>query len=201
MKKTFFASLGLVVAFTFTLICTGWAADFTAWDDTWFKTTVSRSGFRAPILPGGGKVVSERVRAAGNVFVHVNSCDIGTTSCSLDVCAIDSQSLAWVLHPDITVTTLSGSALDFLTLLEFEFTESTGNTFQFRIPLRIKGTEDRKVVNTIKTASANSSGGLFVEWVGNPATQVGVGGITLNGSFIPRSRVSAIVPGDCTKAP
>jgi len=199
MKKRFLASVVLVVALMLASTCTGWAADFTAWDGTWFKATASLSGFRAPILPGGGKIVPQKVRFPGNMFVHVNFCDITTTSCSFDVCAIDSQSLSWILHQDITVTTLSGSSLDFLTLLEFTHAESSGNTFEFSIPLRIKGTEDKKVLNTIKSASANSIGGLFVEWMGSPAAQVGVGGLTLNGSFIPSSKVTAKVPEDCRK--
>lgn len=191
--------MGLIITLLLTSIHICTAADFDVWAGVWFKATVAESGFKAPVLPDGGNVVTERVKVPGNLFVQVNSCDISTTSCSLNVCALDFATTSWVMHPNITVSTLSGKALDFLTLLEFTFTESTGNTLEYRIPLRIKGTEDKKALNTIKSASVNSSGGLFVESVGTPVSHVGIGSLTLSGVFIPNSKVPTKVPADCLK--
>lgn len=199
MKKASLRSLLLAVLFVTVLAGVAHAAQFSDWAGVWFKATATESGFQATQLPTEGKVKSYHASIAGNVFVKVNSCDISTTACSLNVCVLtNAATQTWSLHPNITVTTYAGSALDFLTVLDFTYTLSAGHEVQYSVPLRIKGSVDKKAPDVIKSASVNSSGGLFIETVTttSPAT-VATGSLSLNGAFIPSNKVASKVPSAC----
>ena len=196
MKRVFLASL--VAAGLLGFICAGpgQAADFTAWTTIWLQARVVESGYAAPVLPGGGKVTRDHERDA-NVFVEFTSCDATAATCEVDVCTFDFTTQAWTLQTDLTIPILGGGALDFLTLLDYTYTEETGVTEEFVLPLRVKGRTANAESNVLKGASFTSLGGYYRETFTAPAA-VGVGAITFNGNMIPASQVATKVPAVCT---
>ena len=197
MKKILLGSL--IAACFLGFISTGivHAQDFTAWATIWFKGGgVSERGLQAPVLPGGGRVTADNERDH-NLYIEVVSCDGTAATCSFNVCSFNTATAAWTLATGITVPIIGGSALDFLTLLDVTFTEATGITEQYVVPLRLRAKTTREAPNTIRTASFNTIGGYHVETFGTPATTMSIGAVSFVGTMIPVAKVSTVPPG-CT---
>jgi len=196
MNRTFIRSIGFSAFLVIFMVGTAVAADFTAWNGIWFKANASETGFQAP-FPPDGKPIVRNTRKTGGVFIEFESCDLGSGVCNLNICTFETTNQAWTPHPGVPVNILSGNALDFLFILSFTYTRLSGEELQLYLPLRIRGSVRAKAPGVIASASINSYGGYYIEEVDNPATGMGTGNVTLNGSLVPQARVATKVPADC----
>jgi hypothetical protein len=88
------------------------------------------------VLPAGGPLVKHNKR---NVFAFIEftSCDDTAQTYTVNVCIFYPPTALWNLQTGESIPILSGRPLDFLTLFEFSFRESTGLIHDFVIPLRV----------------------------------------------------------------